>query len=408
MANEILKSNELNFLNRPTMQNVDYLTYGSADFFSAPYGLHWNSRALDSFVNVRTEELRKLLVRVMKKSEVEESVDLGEQLKELTSSIITRMMFRERRSDSGIREEVITMVVELNELAGFFNVSETFWFLRKLDLQGIKKRLKNARERYDVIIERIMKEHESRNHKDAGGARSMLDILLDIYEDKNSEMKLTRENKKGFIMNIYGGGTDTSAITVEWALSELINHPEIMKKAQQEIEQAVGNRRLVEESDLCNLSYIQAVVKETLRLHPGGPIFVRESNEECAVAGYRIPAKTRVMVNVWAIGRDPNQWEDPLEFRPERFEGSEWKITSEKMVSFGAGRRSCPGEKMVFRFVPLVLAAVIQCFELKVKGRVEMNEGSGSSLPRATPLVCVPVARMDIKSFISLEPKVNF
>ncbi|KAH0895486.1 hypothetical protein HID58_045054 [Brassica napus] len=369
MANEILKSNELNFLNRPTMQNVDYLTYGSADFFSAPYGLHWNSRAIDRFANVRTEELRKLLVRVMKKAEIEESVDLGEQLKELTSSIITRMMFRERRSDSGRREEVIKMVVELNELAGFFNVSETFWFLRRLDLQGIKKRLKNARERYDVIIERIMKEHESRNHKDAG---------------------------------------DTSAITVEWALSELINNPEIMKKAQQEIEQVVGDKRLVQESDLCNLSYIQAVVKETLRLHPGGPIFVRESNEECAVAGYRIPAKTRVIVNVWAIGRDPNQWEDPLEFKPERFEGSEWKVMSEKMVSFGAGRRSCPGEKMVFRFVPLVLAAVIQCFELKVKGRVEMSEGSGSSLPRATPLVCVPVAREGIKSLFSLEPKVNF
>ncbi|CAF1880418.1 unnamed protein product [Brassica oleracea] len=420
MANEILKSNELNFLNRPTMQNVDYLTYGSADFFSAPYGLHWkfmkricmmelfSSRAIDSFVNVRTEELSKLLVRVMKKAEAEESVDLGEQLKELTSSIITRMMFRERRSDSGIREEVIKMVVELNELAGFFNVSETFWFLRRLDLQGIKKRLKNARDKYDVIIERIMKEHESRNHMDAGGVRSMLDILLDIYEDKNSEMKLTRENIKGFIMNIYGGGTDTSAITVEWALSELINYPEIMKKARKEIEQVVGNKRLVQESDLCNLSYIQAVVKETLRLHPGGPIFVRESNEECAVAGYRIPAKTRVIVNVWAIGRDPNQWEDPLEFRPERFEGSEWKVMSEKMVSFGAGRRSCPGEKMVFRFVPLVLAAVIQCFELKVKGRVEMSEGSGSSLPRATPLVCVPVAREGIKSLFSLEPKVNF
>uniref|UniRef100_A0A1J3CN87 3,9-dihydroxypterocarpan 6A-monooxygenase n=1 Tax=Noccaea caerulescens TaxID=107243 RepID=A0A1J3CN87_NOCCA len=421
MANEILKSNELNFLNRPSMVNVDYLTYGSADFFSAPYGLHWkfmkricmtelfSSRALESFVSVRSEELRSLMIRVLKKAEAEESVDLGEELKELTSNVITRMMFREKQpSDSDVcgkrEEEVIKMVVELNELAGFFNVSETFWFLRRLDLQGIKKRLKNARDRYDVIIERIMEEHESKR-KNVAGTRNMLDILLDIYEDKNAEIKLTRENIKAFIMNIYGGGTDTSATTVEWALAEMINHPEIMKKAEQEIEKVVGNKRLVEESDLCNLSYIQAVVKETLRLHPGGPIFVRESNEECAVAGFRIPAKTRVIFNVWAIGRDPNQWVDPLEFRPERFEGMQWKIMSEKMVSFGAGRRSCPGEKMVFRFVPLVLAAVIQCFELEVKGRVEMNEGIGSSLPRATPLVCVPVAKEAIQSFF---PKLNF
>ncbi|EOA22401.1 hypothetical protein CARUB_v10003036mg [Capsella rubella] len=414
MANEILKSNELNFLNRPTMQNVDYLTYGSADFFSAPYGLHWkfmkkicmmelfSSRALDSFVSVRSEELRKLLNRILKKAEAEESVNLGEQLKELTSNIITRMMFREMQPDSdagGKTEEVIKMLVELNELAGFFNVSETFWFLKRLDLQGLKRRLKNARDKYDLIIERIMKEHEYVKKKDAG-ARKMLDILLDIYEDKNAEIKLTRENIKAFIMNIYGGGTDTSAITVEWALAELINHPEIMKKAQQEIEQNVGNKRVVEESDLCNLSYIQAVVKETMRLHPGGPIFVRESDEECAVAGYRIPAKTRVIVNVWAIGRDPNQWENPLEFRPERFEGNEWKVMSEKMMSFGAGRRSCPGEKMVFRFVPVIVAAIIQCFELRVKGRVEMNEGTGSSLPRATPLVCVPVAKEAIQSYL--------
>lgn len=216
MANEILKSNELNFLNRPTMQNVDYLTYGSADFFSAPYGLHWkfmkricmvelfSSRALDSFASVRSEELRKFLLRVMKKAEAEESVNLGEQLKELTSSIITRMMFRGRQSDSdgcGRRDEVIKMVVELNELAGFFNVSETFWFLRRLDLQGLKKRLKNARDRYDAIIERIIEEHESRKNIDAG-ARNMLDILLDIYEDKDAEMKLTRENIKAFIMVI--------------------------------------------------------------------------------------------------------------------------------------------------------------------------------------------------------------
>ncbi|XP_010424746.1 PREDICTED: 3,9-dihydroxypterocarpan 6A-monooxygenase-like [Camelina sativa] len=407
MANEILKSNELNFLNRPTMQNIDYLTYGSADFFSAPYGLHWkfmkrmctmelfSSRALDSFVSVRRDELSNLLIRIMKKAEAEESVNLGEQLKELTSNIITRMMFRKMQSDSdggGKTEEVIKMVVELNELAGFFNVSETFWFLKRLDLQGLKKRLKNARDKYDLIIERVMKEHESMKKKDAG-ERKMLDILLNIYGDKNAEIKLTRENIKAFIMNIYGGGTDTSAITVEWALAELINHPEIMKKAQQEIELVVGNKRLVEESDLCNLGYIQAVVKETIRLHPGGPIFVRESDKECAVAGFRIPAKTRVIVNVWAIGRDPNQWEDPLEFRPERFEGIEWKVMSDKMMSFGVGRRSCPGEKMVFRFVPVVVAAIIQCFELKVKGLVEMNEGIGSSLPRPTPLVCVPVAK---------------
>ncbi|XP_010520064.1 PREDICTED: 3,9-dihydroxypterocarpan 6A-monooxygenase [Tarenaya hassleriana] len=413
MGKEVLKDNEFNFLNRPTMANVDYLTYGSADFFSAPYGSHWrfmkkicmmelfSNQTLESFVPLRREDLRKFLMFLLKKAEEGESVNLGNRLKILTNNVVTRMMFRGRHPNrESEREEVVKVVTELNELAGFLNLSETFWFLKKLDIQGLRKRLKEARDKYDAIIERIMEEHEDarRKIKETGsgsdaGVKNMLDILLDVYEDEHAEMKLTRENIKGLIMNIYGGGTDTSANTVEWAIAELINHPEIMKKAQREVDEVVGKNRVVEEKDVCKLTYLQAIVKETLRLHPGG-IFVREAAEECVVAGHRIPARTRIIVNLWAIGRDPNQWEDPFEFKPERFHGTEWNVLGDKTMMFGSGRRSCPGEKMALRFVPTVLAALIQCFELGVDGAVNMEEGPGFTIPRAKPLVCVPMARL--------------
>lgn len=180
-----------------------------------------------------------------------------------------------------------------------------------------------------------------------------------------------------------------------------------MEKARQEIDSVVGKSRIVEESDIPSLPYMQAVVKEILRLHPTGPLVVRESSEDCTIANYRIPAKTRLFVNLWSLGRDPNHWENPLEFRPERFLSKEWSAKSQfldvrgqyfHMIPFGSGRRSCPGATLALQFVPTTLAAIIQCFELKVgdggNGAVDMEEGPGLTLPRAHSLVCTPVARL--------------
>ncbi|KAI3471556.1 hypothetical protein Pfo_028206 [Paulownia fortunei] len=219
--------------------------------------------------------------------------------------------------------EVRKLVQATAELTGKFNISDYIWFCKNLDLQGFGKRLKEIRDRFDEIMEKIIDEHQSqrRKLKQKSGEvlKDLLDILLDIAEDGTSEMKLTRENIKAFILDLFAAGTDASAITVEWALAELINHPNILQNAVQEIDTVIGNTRLVEESDIPNLPYLQAIVKETLRPHPTGPLILRESSKDCTIAGYHIPAKTRLFVNVWAINRDPNHWEDALEFRPQRF-----------------------------------------------------------------------------------------
>lgn len=208
-----------------------------------------------------------------------------------------------------------------------------------------------------------------------------------------------------FLQDLFSGGTDTSAIAMEWALAELINHPNIMEKAAQEIDNVTGKTRAVQESDISQLPYLQAIVKEILRLHSPAPMILRESSEDCTIEGYHIPAKTRLFVNVWAMNRDPKNWENPLEFRPERFM-NETKILDVRgqnnfhYLPFGSGRRGCPGISLALQILHTSLAAIIQCFEWKVSGegncgKVDMEQGTGVTVPRANPLVCVPVARLN-------------
>ncbi|XP_038718382.1 3,9-dihydroxypterocarpan 6A-monooxygenase-like [Tripterygium wilfordii] len=425
LAKEILKTHESNFMSRPKVANLDYLTYGSADFATIPYGPYWKfmkklcmtellgTRTLEQFLPIRRREINRFLNFLLKKAATGEAVNVGGELMRLTNNIISSMLLRTRCSDmESDADEVRKMVKELNELGAKFNFSDSFWFCKHIDLQGFGKRLKEARDKYDAMIERVIKEHEEERKKDVKDrgdvVKDLLDILLDIYEDESAEIRLTRENVKAFIMNIFGAGTDTSSITVEWGLAELINHPQVMEKARIEINSIVGESRIVEESDIPNLPYLQAIVKEVLRLHPTGPLIVRESSEDCTIGDYNIPAKTRVFVNVWSLGRDPNYWKDPLEFKPERFMGQEWIGKSNMldvrgqhfhMLPFGAGRRSCPGASLALQFVPTTLAAMIQCFDWKVSdgenGFVDMEEGPGLTLPRANSLVCVPVPRFN-------------
>lgn len=203
------------------------------------------------------------------------------------------------------------------------------------------------------------------------------------------------------LQNIFGAGTETSAAATEWALAELINNPSAMAKATQELHSVTGNNtRLLLESDLSKLPYLQAVVKETLRLHPTAPLIVREATEPCDVAGYHIPAKTRLLVNVWGIARDPARWLEPTQFDPERFlnrpSGSDQQ--SFDLMPFGSGRRSCPGAALALVAMPMVLGRLIQCFEWRVDGgdSVDMEEGPGISLRRARPLILIPVPKLHL------------
>ncbi|CAK8571632.1 unnamed protein product [Lathyrus sativus] len=423
IAKEFLKTNEIYFSNRFRSAAVHYLSYGSKGFLFAPYGEYWKfmkkmcmsellgGRTLDQFLPLRQQETLRFLRLLQKKGRAGVAVDIGGELLTLTNSTISRMTMRKicSENDSDV-EDIRKMVRDVSELAGKFNVSDYIWFCKNLDLQGMNKRLKEIMERFDRMMEKVIREHqdERKKRKENGEdehVRDLLDILLEVHENDKSEIKLSMENVKAFILDIFMAGTDTSAITIEWALVELINNPDVMQKARQEIDSITQKSRLIQESDLPKLPYLQAIVKETLRIHPTAPIIVRQTSGSCVAYGYEVPAETILILNLWSMGRDPKLWEKPLEFKPERFMSEDVKFDVRgqnfQFMPFGSGRRVCPGTSLALQVVPTNLAAMIQCFEWKVggDGKVNMEEKPGMTLPRAHPLMCVPIPRFNCFSF---------
>lgn len=187
-------------------------------------------------------------------------------------------------------------------------------------------------------------------------------------------------------------GSDTSAGTMEWGLSLLLNNPQALAKAQREIDIQIGQSRLIEESDLANnLPYLHGIVNETLRMYPADPLLVpHESSEECTLGGYNVQRGTMLLVNMWAIQNDPKLWEHPEQFKPERFLIPQKEGNGFKLLPFGAGRRGCPGQVLATRIVGLALGSLIQCFEWEIingEEIVDMSEGAGLTMPKAQALV---------------------
>ncbi|KAJ4965862.1 hypothetical protein NE237_017711 [Protea cynaroides] len=229
---------------------------------------------------------------------------------------------------------------------------------------------------------------------------SWMDELNDVSTPRKvPPLSLPIQQTKDDDRTLLLAGTDTSSGTMEWAMSLLLNHPEILKKAQAEIDGSIGQERLLEESDLSKLPYLHCIISETLRMYPAGPLLVpHESSEECIVGSYTIPRGTMLLVNIWAIQNDPKIWVDPTEFRPARMERIEGGRDGFKLMPFGSGRRGCPGESLGMRMVGLALGSLIQCFEWERVGEEmgDMEEGTGLTLPKAKPLLakCTPRSTM--------------
>lgn len=187
--------------------------------------------------------------------------------------------------------------------------------------------------------------------------------------------------------------TDTTFISLEWIMSELIKYPDVMAKAQAEIRKIADKKPMVTEDDLNGIEYIRAVIKEVMRLHPPAPLLVpHESTTAIKIHGYEIPPKIKLIINGWAIGRDPQSWEAPEEFRPERFINCkvDFRGNHFQFIPFGAGRRMCPGMNFAMVTIELALANLLYRFDWRLPGTdLDMDEGVGISVPRKTPLYLI-------------------
>ncbi|KAL2234830.1 UNVERIFIED_CONTAM: Trimethyltridecatetraene synthase [Sesamum indicum] len=419
MAKVFLKTMDVTFASRPKTAAGKYTTYNYSDITWSPYGPYWrqarkmclmelfSAKRLESYEYIRVEEMNSLLKNLFKSSG--QSVLLKDYLSTVSLNVISRMVLGKRYLDKDNENAVVSpeefkkMLDELFLLNGVINVGDLIPWISFLDLQGYVKRMKIVSKKFDRFLEHVLDEHEERRRRVEGYvSRDMVDVLLELAEDPTLEVKLERHGVKAFTQDLLAGGTESSAVTVEWAIAELLKKPEIFKKATEELNRVIGQNKWVQEKDIPNLPYIEAIVKETMRLHPVAPLLVpRFSREDCKVAGYDIKKGTQVLVNVWTIGRDPSLWENPTEFCPERFIGKAIDVKGQdfELLPFGSGRRMCPGYNLGLKVIQSSLANLLHGFNWELPDHMRpedlnMEEIFGLSTPRKIPLVAVVKPRL--------------
>ncbi|KAL4269524.1 hypothetical protein GQ457_HM000460 [Hibiscus cannabinus] len=331
-------------------------------------------------------------------------VELKQWFEHLTLNVVVRMVAGKRyfgasaACDDGEAKMCQRAISQFFHLIGIFVVSDALPFLWWLDLQGHEKAMKKTAKELDDLLEGWLKEHRQRRisgGKEAEGDQDFIDVMLSLQEEGQlSNFQYDADTSiKSTCLALILGGSDTTAGTLTWAISLLLNHRDMLRKAQEELDLHVGQERPVDDSDIKNLVYLQAIIKETLRLYPAGPLLgPREAMNDCTVAGYHVAAGTRLIVNVWKIQRDSRVWSNPSAFLPERFLTSHADIDVRgqqfELIPFGSGRRSCPGASFALQVVHLTLARFLHAFELTtpLNQPVDMTESAGLTIPKSTPL----------------------
>ncbi|CBI36288.3 unnamed protein product, partial [Vitis vinifera] len=322
-AEECLSKNDVVFANRPQLLAGKYIGYNYTSMAWANYGDHWrnlrrisaleilSTSRIQMLSGIRSDEVRSLLLRLLEN---------GTETVEETAKF----------------QEIIEDTFRLGDTT---NIGDYLPVLRWLGVKGKEKGLRELQRKRDRFMQGLIEEHRTRMAKEAGEKKkTMIEVLLSLQE-KEAEY-YTDEIIRGLMLALLGAGIDTTSATLEWAMSLLLNNPEVLKKAQMEMDNQLGPNHLIEESDLSQLPYLHCIIRETQRMYPAGPIVPHESSKECMVGGYHIPRGTMLL-------------------------------------------------GLAIRMVGLVLGSLIQCFDWKRvgEGKVDMSEGIGLTLPRAQPLL---------------------
>ncbi|XP_057811493.1 cytochrome P450 71AP13-like [Salvia miltiorrhiza] len=409
-AKEAMKTHDLALATRPEIFAAKALFYNCTDIAFAPYGPHWrnvrklctlqllSAKRVQSFAFVREEEASRLAARVSGSAAA--VVDLSKLLNLYANDVLCRIVFGKDFSGGGGEYEKFgfkEMLDEYQELLGGFSMGDFFpsmEFLHKLT--GHRARVDLAFQRFDKLFSDVIEERERMSCRE-GQNRDFVDILLELQKNGDGEIPLNMDNVKAILLDMFAAGTDTTFISLDWSMTELLTHPKILQKVQSEVRNVVGAKQLVSEAHLPHLHYMKALIKEVWRLHPPAPVLLpRESMAEIAINGHTIPAKTRVFINAWAVGRDPECWENPDEFEPERFLNSEIDFRGQdfELIPFGAGRRSCPAITFGAATVEMGLAQLLHSFDWELPPRVQphhldMTEVFGITMHRKSPLLVV-------------------
>ncbi|URD88906.1 Flavonoid 3'5'-hydroxylase [Musa troglodytarum] len=384
---------DLQFANRPFAISRKDVTYDCQNFVFANYGPRWKllrklfnlhflgSKALADWAPIRRDEIGCVLRSMLESSRNSRPVEVSEALVCANANIIGQVMLSRRVFESQGEEsnQFKDAITELLTWSGKFNIGDFVPAIAWMDLQGVQRHMRQLHFKIDSMITALLAEHEATAHE-RKGRPDVVDLVMANRVDADG-VSLSDVNIKAFISDMFIAGTDTSSVIIEWALAEMLRNPTILRRAQDEMDGVIGKTRRLEESDIPNLPFLRAISKE--------------------VDGYYIPKDTRLLVNIWAIGRDPNVWEDPLEFKPERFLSGRNAYIEPLghdfvLIPFGAGRRICVGHAGLL-MVQYVLGTLVHSFNWKLVDDIQvldMEEKFGLVLPKKVSLKAIVSPRL--------------
>jgi cytochrome P450 len=423
---ECFKTNDKAFASRPQVsESGKYLSFNLAAVGFSPYSPYWrdtrkliisellSAHRLEQFKGLRVSEIDatiKKLYRVSKTNHPNGTIIIGPWLDQLTLGILTRIISGKRYSDTGDVQDpgaanFTRVIKEYLHWGGSYSLSDVIPFppLQWVDYGGKLRTVKRVMREMEVIMQSWIQEHVERRERKEGDEKDFIDVMLSKIDDGGSYGHSKDTIIKATALGLIIAGTDSTSVNLTWLIAILLNNRPALTRAQKEIDTQIGKTRWVEDSDIKNLVYLQAIVKETLRLYPPGPLSIaHQSLEDCEIGGYHIPKGTRLIPNLWKLHRDPRIWTDPEKFVPERWlegnhaSGFDVFGNNYEFNPFGSGRRSCPGITLASQVTQLTLARLIQGFELATPGNepVDMSEGSGITLPKVKPIELLITPRL--------------
>ncbi|MED6207477.1 hypothetical protein PIB30_036152 [Stylosanthes scabra] len=400
IAKEVLKIHDPAFAQRPQLAAAEAITYSYTNLTHSPYGDYWRhirrictlelliAKRVRSFQSIRMEETSSL-VRFVSRN-IGSAINLSDKLLSMTYSITSKATLGSKSEEQ--EKLLICCMKKILRTNENFNVSNIFPSQKWLQgIIGATSELEELHRISDRVLDDIIAAATTTttNNTVNAHANTLLSFLLRSLKDNGtSEFQLSRNNIKALLRDMLLAGSETSSSTMEWAFSEMMKNPRVLKKAQAEVRQVFGNK----------------VIKESMRLHPpGGALLARECRETCEINGYTIPAGTQVLVNTWAIGRDSKYWNEAERFYPERFLDCEieYKGSHFEFIPFGAGKRMCPGISYALPSIELALAQLLYHFDWDLPSGVshenfDMMEAFGVTMRRKNDLFVIPICQLHV------------
>ncbi|KAH6795685.1 hypothetical protein C2S51_036671 [Perilla frutescens var. frutescens] len=416
MAKEILQKHGQVFSGRTILQALHVCDHDKLSVGFMPTSNIWRElrkickehlfshQSLEASKGLRQWKLQQLLDYVQRCCDSGRAVNIREAAFTTTLNLMSTTLFSVEATefDSEVTREFKEIIEGVSNVVLAANLGDYFPILKPFDLQGIKRKAEGCLGKLRQKVEGYLNQRLERRkaNPDAPKKTDFLETLVDIME-ANESGQFTTDHLIHLLMDLLVGAADTTTTTTEWIMTELMIHPDKLAKVKEELKSVVGEKKVVEESQMARLPYLQAVVKEVFRYHPPGPLLLprKAESDQQLNGGYFIPKGTQILINVWAIGRDPTIWNNPDSFEPERFLDKNIDLIGGQdyeLIPFGSGRRICPGVPLANRMLHMTTATLIHNFDWKFEDAAataadHRAEANGMPHRRAAALRILPI-----------------